>query len=148
MVPKLDQIHIVDAPIYWRGTDIIGCSRQILWVLGDRLVARFGSCYQGLSDSLHVYALQHCLLHPRIISMGLGTMWLCSGLKLSFPQRMILDRYRWMMNELISSIEAHVLCLLLCCSAYPSCYVGLSMSPNYLLLRSCPVSVPSMGSDT
>jgi hypothetical protein len=111
MVPKLDQIHAVDAPIHWWDTDVIVCSRQILWMLGDRLVAKFGTCYQSFSDSLHVYAALPLPSQDYFNRMGDNTavFWPQAQLPSAVVSRMILGRYQWMMNEVISSIVG--LCL-------------------------------------
>jgi hypothetical protein len=133
MVPKLDQIHAVDAPIYWWDTDIIGCSRQILWILGDRLVVQFGSCYQGFSDSLHVYAALPLASRDYLNGIGdnVAVFWPQAQLPSVVVSRMILGRYRWMMNEVISSIVG-------------SCLVVVALLLSLLLLLGWPLNVTKL----
>jgi hypothetical protein len=106
MVPKLDQMYPLGAPVQWWDNNIIACSRQILWMLGDRLVAQFGPVYEDLSNSLHVYAALPLASQDAHSGIGGHTavFWPQAQLPSAVVSRSILHRYQWMTNDIISSM--------------------------------------------
>jgi hypothetical protein len=111
MAPKLDSLFPSNASIQWWDPAIILCSRQILWMLGDILVQRFGPVYQSFSNSMRVYSLLPLPTPEHLDGSGstAAVFWPEAHLPTSMISSIILTRYNWMRNEVISSFVSSLI---------------------------------------